>query len=89
MRYIISIDMKTCYPASFQGEGKAKPFVKRFEHSTHCMTRVAINGTPQKTLALVKEDIHSIIPAWVGKHSEEQGSLPMSQIWSLDESESL
>ncbi|MEW8689297.1 MAG: hypothetical protein AB2556_26035 [Candidatus Thiodiazotropha sp.] len=27
---ISSIDMKTCYPASFQGMGEAKPYFERF-----------------------------------------------------------
>ena len=43
-REVTSIDMKACYPASFQGMGEAKPYFDRFGHPTHRMTRVAING---------------------------------------------
>lgn len=41
-RDVVSIDMKACYPASFQGEGETKPYFKRFGHPTHCMARMAI-----------------------------------------------
>ncbi|MEW8689088.1 MAG: hypothetical protein AB2556_24980, partial [Candidatus Thiodiazotropha sp.] len=44
-REVVSIDMKACYPASFQGMGEAKPYFERFGHPTHRMVRVAINGT--------------------------------------------
>ena len=40
----VSIDMKACYPASFQGMGKAKPYFERLGHPAHHMTRVVING---------------------------------------------
>ena len=43
-RDVVSIDMKACYPASFQGIGEAKPYFERFGHPTHHMSRVAING---------------------------------------------
>ena len=43
-RDIASIDMKACYPASFQGEGEAKPYFERFGHPTHRTTRVAIDA---------------------------------------------
>ena len=43
-REVTSIDMKACYPASFQGMGEAKPYFERFGHPTHRMIRVAING---------------------------------------------
>ena len=43
-RDVVSIVMKVCYPASFQGMGEAKPYFERFGHPTHHMTRVAING---------------------------------------------
>jgi len=29
-RDVVSVDMKACYPASFQGEGEAKPYFERF-----------------------------------------------------------
>ena len=41
---VVSIDMKTCYPAFFQGEGEAKPYFERFGDLTHRMIRVVING---------------------------------------------
>ncbi|MEW8689177.1 MAG: hypothetical protein AB2556_25425 [Candidatus Thiodiazotropha sp.] len=28
-REVVSIDMKACYPASFQGMGEAKPYFER------------------------------------------------------------
>ncbi|MEW8686007.1 MAG: hypothetical protein AB2556_09380 [Candidatus Thiodiazotropha sp.] len=31
-REVISIDMRACYPASFQGVGEAKPYFERFGH---------------------------------------------------------
>ena len=43
-RDVVSIDMKACYSASFQGMGEAKPYFERFGHPTYHMTRVAING---------------------------------------------
>ncbi|MEW8688955.1 MAG: hypothetical protein AB2556_24310, partial [Candidatus Thiodiazotropha sp.] len=47
-REVVSIDMKACYPASFQGMGEAKPYFERFGHPTHRMVRVAINGALPK-----------------------------------------
>ena len=49
-RDVVSIDMTACYPASFQGEGEAKPYFEHFGHPTHRMTRVAINGTLPKDI---------------------------------------
>ena len=49
-REVTSIDMKACYPASFQGMGEAKPYFERFGHPTHRMTRVAINGPLPKDI---------------------------------------
>ena len=37
----VSIDMKSCYSASFKGEGKAKSYNKRFGHPVH---RISIRG---------------------------------------------
>jgi len=84
MRDVASIDMKACYPASFQGEGDAKPYFERFGHPTHRMTRVAINGPlPQDIgtgFAEVQKwefnDYHPVIPAWFGKHFAEHGWAP-------------
>ncbi|MEW8688806.1 MAG: hypothetical protein AB2556_23560, partial [Candidatus Thiodiazotropha sp.] len=74
---IISIDMRACYPASFQGMGEAKPYFERFGHPAHRMTRVAINGALPKDIdtgfAEVQEwefkaICHPVIPAWFGRH---------------------
>ncbi|MEW8689186.1 MAG: hypothetical protein AB2556_25470, partial [Candidatus Thiodiazotropha sp.] len=43
-REVVSINMKACYPASFQGMGEPKPYFERFGHPTHRMVHVAING---------------------------------------------
>ena len=51
-RDVDSIDMKACYPASFQGMGEAKPCFERFGHPSHHMNRVAIMGLSPETLAL-------------------------------------
>ena len=55
-RGVVSIDMKSCYPASFQGheqaaqgQGEAKTWFERFVHPRHRMTRVDINGPFPKT----------------------------------------
>lgn len=45
-RDVVSIDMRSCYPASFRGHGEASPWFKRFGHPGHRMTRVSINGPP-------------------------------------------
>ena len=41
---VVSIDMHSCYPASFMGKGEAAPWFQRFGHPRHRMTRVAVNG---------------------------------------------
>ncbi|KAK3796753.1 hypothetical protein RRG08_045761 [Elysia crispata] len=41
---VVSIDMKACYPASFQGKGEAAPWFQHFGHPRHRMARVAVNG---------------------------------------------
>ncbi|MEW8686503.1 MAG: hypothetical protein AB2556_11885 [Candidatus Thiodiazotropha sp.] len=33
-REVVSIDMKACYPASFQGMDESKPYFERFGHPT-------------------------------------------------------
>ncbi|MEW8689360.1 MAG: hypothetical protein AB2556_26350 [Candidatus Thiodiazotropha sp.] len=49
-REVVSINMKACYPASFQGMGEAKPYFERFGHPPHHMTRIAINGPLPKDI---------------------------------------
>ena len=50
---VVSIDMKAYYPAFFQGMGEAEPYFERFEHPTHPMTRVAINGALPKDIGAI------------------------------------
>ena len=73
-RDVVSIDMKACYPASFQGMGEAKPYFERFGHPSHHITRVAINGALPRDIgtgfAEVQEwefeaNCHPVIPAWL------------------------
>lgn len=81
---IVSIDMKACYPASFQGMGEAKPYFERFGHPRHRMSRVSINGPLPEDIgtgfAEVQEwqfqDCHPVISAWFGKHFAEKGWAP-------------
>ena len=99
---IISIDMKACYPASFQGQGECAPYFQRFGHPMSQMTRVSINGPLPADIgtgfALVKswafnQNCHPVIPAWFGKHFQEQGWAPtqllayMSETGILDQLE--
>ena len=96
-REVTSIDMKACYPASFQGMGKAKPYFERFGHPTHRLTRVAINGPLPKDIGTGFAEIqewefdatcHPVIPAWFGKHfaSESGGWAPTQLLAFLTES---
>ena len=93
-RDVVSIDMKVCYPASFQGEGEAKPYFERFGHPTHRMTRVAINGPLPRDIgtgfAEVQEwefnGCHPVIPAWFGKHFAEHCWAPTPLLAFLTES---
>ena len=50
----MSYDVKACYmyPASFQGQGKTRPYFERFGHATNRMTRLAISGPLPKKMAL-------------------------------------
>eukprot|EP00061_Rhincodon_typus_P018951 g48347.t1 len=83
---VISIDVKACYPASFQGQGEARPYFERFGHPTHPMTQVAINkplpreddptGFAEVTEWEFRPGVHPVIPAWFEKHFEEQGCVP-------------
>lgn len=92
---VVSIDMKACYPASFQGLGEAKPYYERFGHPKHRMTRVSINGNLPENIgtgfAEVQEwefapNIHPVIPSWFGKHFEESGWVPTPLLAYLVES---
>ena len=96
-REVTSIDMKACYPASFQGMGEAKPYFERFGHPTHRMTRVAINSALPKDIgtgfAEVQEwefevTCHPIIPVWFGRHfaRPEGGWAPTQLLAFLTES---
>ena len=94
-RDVVSIDMKACYPASFQGMGEAKPYFERFGHPSHRMTRVAINGPLPKDIgtgcAEVQEwefdaTCHPVIPAWFGKHFACSGWAPTQLLAYLTES---
>lgn len=92
---VISIDMKTCYPASFRGFGEASSYFERFGHPGHSLTRVSINGSLPKDIGMgfvevvewtFDRDIHPVIPAWFGRHFEEKGWAPTSLIVYLTES---
>ncbi|MEW8688812.1 MAG: hypothetical protein AB2556_23590 [Candidatus Thiodiazotropha sp.] len=96
-REVVSIDMKACYPASFQDMGEAKPYYERFGHPTHCMVRVAINGALPKDIGTGFAEIqewefdatcHPVIPASFGKHlaSERGGWAPTQLLAFLTES---
>ncbi|MEW8688908.1 MAG: hypothetical protein AB2556_24075 [Candidatus Thiodiazotropha sp.] len=76
-REVVSIDMKACYPASFQAMGEAKPYFERFGHPIHRMTRVGINGALPKDIGTGFTEIqewevdgtcHPVIPAWFGMY---------------------
>ena len=93
-RDVVCIDMKSCYPANFQGEGEANPYFIRFGHPSHRMTRVAINGSLSRDIgagfALVctwkfASNCHPVIPAWFGKHFDERGWAPTQLLTYLEE----
>ena len=94
-RDVVSIDMKACYPASFQGCGEAKPYFERFGHPRHRMTRVAINGALPEDIGSgfaevnewkFAENVHPVIPAWFGKHFAENCWAPTQLLAFLKES---
>jgi len=94
-RDVVSIDMKSCYPASFQGMGEAKPYFERFGHPTHRMTRASINGPLPQDIGTgfaevqeweFKENCHPVIPAWFGEHFAKQGWVPTPLLTFLVES---
>ena len=94
-RDVVCIDMKACYPASFQGMGEAKPYFERFGHPSHHMTRVAINGALPRDIgtgfAEVQEwefeaNCHPVILAWFGRHFADAGWAPTPLLVFLVES---
>ena len=93
-RDVVCIDMKSCFPASFQGKGEASPYFQRFGHPGHRMTRVAINGSlpqdigtgfAQVSTWTFASDCHPVIPAWFGKHFDEKGWAPTQLLTYLVE----
>ena len=94
-RDVVCIDMKACYPASFQAMGEAKPYFERLGHQSHHMTRVAINGAlPRDTgtgFAEVQEwefeaNCLPVIRAWFGRHFADAGWAPTPLLAFLVES---
>ncbi|MEW8684767.1 MAG: hypothetical protein AB2556_03070, partial [Candidatus Thiodiazotropha sp.] len=72
-REVVSINMKACYPASFQGMGEAKPYFQWFGHPTHRMASIALPKDIGTGFAEIQEwafdaTCHPVIPAWFGKH---------------------
>ena len=76
-RDVVSIDMKACYPASFQGMGEAKPYFERLGHPTHHMNCVAINGALPRDVRTGIDEVQEwefeatcdpVIPVWFGRH---------------------
>ena len=93
-RDVVSIDMKSCYPVSFQGEGEARPYFQRFGHPSHRMARVAINGSLPQDIGTgfaqvstwkFASDCHPVVPAWFGKHFDEKGWAPTQLLTYLVE----
>ncbi|KAK3700996.1 hypothetical protein RRG08_063250 [Elysia crispata] len=83
---VVSIDMKACYPASFQGKGEAAPWFQRFGHPRHRMTRVAVNGPlpvdigtgfAQVSSWQFAVDLHPVVAAWFGSHFQEKQWAPI------------
>ena len=83
---VVSIDMKACYPASFQGKGEAAPWFQRFGHPRHRMTRVAVNGPlpvdigtgfAQVSSWQFAVDLHPVVAAWFGSHFQEKKWAPI------------
>ena len=94
-RDVVSIDMKACYPVSFQDIGEAKPYLERFVHPSHYMTRVAINGTLPRNVGTSFTEVqewefeatcHPVIPAWFRRHFADAGWAPTPLLVFLVES---
>ena len=83
---VVSIDMHTCYPASFMGKGEAASWFQRFAPPPpHRMTRVAVNGPMLDDIgtgfAQVRawqfaKGLHPVIGAWFGSHFQEKKWMP-------------
>ena len=93
MREVTSIDMKACYPASFQGMGETKPYFEWFGHPTHRMTHMAIDGPlpKDKGTGFAEEwefeaSCHPVIPAWFGRHFFKGGWAPTQLLAFLTKS---
>ena len=92
---VVSVDKKACYPASCQGMGEAKPYLERFGHPTHHMTRVAINGALPRDVGtgfaevqewMFEATCHPVIPAWFGRHFADADWAPAPLLVFLVES---
>lgn len=91
---VVCIDMKACYPASFQGRGEAAPWFSRFGHPGSQMVRLAINGPLPSDIgtgfARVRsfgfaEECHPVIPAWFGGHLAREQWAPTALLIYLVE----
>ena len=96
-RDIVSIDMKACFPASFQGLGDVKPYFERFGHPFHRMMREAINGPLPENIGTGFAEVqkwdfancHPVFPAWFEKTFREErlgfdtASCLPDRIWPL------
>lgn len=91
---IVSIDMKTYYPESFQSKGEATPYFERFGHPRHQMTRVSINGPLPLDIGAgfaevqkweFREDCHPVVLAWYGEHFGEKKWAPTPLLAFLTE----
>ncbi|KAJ7387317.1 hypothetical protein OS493_004301 [Desmophyllum pertusum] len=89
---VISIDMKSCYPASFQGKGDAKLYFERFGLPGHQMVRISINGPLPDEIDTgfaelqeweFKKGIHPVISSWFGRHFAEKGWAPTPLLYYL------
>ena len=71
-RDVVSIDMKACYPASFQSMGDAKPYFERFGHPIYHMTRVGTGFADVQEWEF-EATCHPVIPSWFGRHFADAG----------------
>lgn len=82
---VVSIGMKACYPASFQGQGEEAPWFQRFGNQKHRMIRVVVygplpgdigTGFDQVRAWEFADGIHPVIVAWFGSHCHEKQWTP-------------